>query len=199
MINIINENSLKIPKLPSKIYNTQYKYLSLTLKDEDGSESPGFDILKSGRDATKFVLNVLSNGDFPMVPSSTYFNYYQEDPEWYKEDMINFSKNKSCLSNDESLYFNSDGTNYVFDNFLNYEESIIAFRRCGNIQQLLYNADWGSIIYKGFIIWEYDMWRAVDNIKGYLGGSLEDYQWKNIRGTYIMLPDWAESFDSIIK
>ena len=80
-----------------------------------------------------------------------------------------------------------------------YADAIEAIK-LRNITELIYSDAYEYIVYNAYIVYDdsIDGWRDSVDATDYLGGSFGDYRWKNIKGTYIQIPDWADDWKDVI-
>lgn len=200
-MNEMVKNGIFIPRCPKKPLSRKsavsMPYISL--RNPESGVKTDVTILGSKNEAKQFIIDLLYNKQFPMAASATTIQTYNENPEYYEDDMEEFYYNMSWLDDNEgeALFAESDGKAYVFDGM--YADAIEAIK-LRNITELIYSDAYEYIVYNAYIVYDdsIDGWRDSVDATDYLDGSFDDYQWKNIKGTYIQIPDWADSWRDVV-
>jgi len=199
-------DGIYVPPRPSRDATTSKMnaWKTYTFKSPSGLDVY-YTILKSKNEAKQLIMGLLSSSGFPMVIGG----YYKNNPDEYVDDMLEYKNSHQVWVDEfdgESLCVKADARFICFDHY-DYDEAITAFN-LHDIQELEYTDATGGAIYNGWIVWdqwgddlEDGSWRICmgDFPSTYLDGTVNDYEWKDINGTYIMLPPWAKSFKEFMK
>ena len=199
-MNEMVKDGIYIPKCPKKPIprKSSVSLPFISLRQPDSNVSTDVTILRSKNEAKQFIVDLLYNKQFPMAASETTIQTYNEKPEYYEEDMKDFYYNMTWLDDNEgeALFVEADGSAHIFDGM--YADAIEAIK-LRNITKLIYSDAYEYVVYNAFIVFDDDIdgWRDSVDANDYLDGEFEDYRWKNVKGTYIQIPDWADGWDDV--
>lgn len=205
------------PKCPKNAYPQTYtiKYVGLKMNPYD-NDYPEFGILSSKKSATGFVIREYLS-DFPPAASQNRLNLYNDDPDYYRQEMTNYQLyggdelNALCEKNDLFLYIYYSNGKFLdagdwFDKSDIIKASTQLLKAANNVEMLFWDDGYEGAMYGGFLEWEPDesdyidgMWRTSDRPCSYVDGSYSDYEWIKVYNTEIMVPPWAESKKDFMK
>jgi hypothetical protein len=195
------KNGIFIPRCPKRALSRKSSATMpyISLRSPDSNVGTDVTILGSKNEAKQFIVDHLYNKQFPMAASEMAIQTYNEHPEYYEDDMEEFYYNMTWLDDNEgeALFVESDGKAHVFEGM--YADAIEALK-LRNITELIYSDAYEYIVYNAYIVYDDSIegWRDSVDATDYLDGSFDDYRWKNIKGTYIQIPDWADSWRDVV-
>lgn len=187
----IYENEIKLPICPKTEKPTNWKSKTITKLDADGYEYV-FHIIPSKTSATNYIYDSLSNMSFPWCRNKYDLQDYINDPEYYKEDMLNWWDRESNYIDDSQMTFIDFGNTYVVLEDDGLQGAITAYKKARNVQKICHSNCSDMILYNGYVYYEDDgdgfgMWRGstdLPNERNYKV-NFDDYEWENIGGTYV--------------
>ena len=172
----------KYPPCPTKEKKHSYRSKRVTKFCDDGLELT-FEILPNRTTAIEFIYDVLYNYDFPWAKDKYRLQDYNEDPEWYVDDMNRY-ENCEFMDPDTSTFLDF-GNSYVFIEDDGVKGAIKAYRSAYKIEELIQNTGYDCTLYGGYIYYDEDYgdWNAtldhneIDNF--------DERNWKTIGNTWI--------------
>ena len=172
-------------------------------------------VLKSRNQAKQFVMSLLADHSFPPASAnSTKLEEYRTDKNLYIEDMeysrqtMNDYDSFLSYSDGEGLDILNDSGWHTYE-YGDFEEALDAYRNANNIKCLIFNSSYGYVVFNAILVWDNDdgkyddfgTWYAEsdDSVNGRLYRKFNEYEWIDVYGTSIMVPQWATKKSDFMK
>ena len=180
----INESMKKYPPCPIKAKKNSYRSKTVTKICDDGLELT-FEVLPNRTTAVEFIYWLLDLYEFPWAKSDYKLKEYNEDEEWYIDDMQRYENGES-IDPDASTYIEFEDMSHIWiEEEPLIKNAIKAYRSAYKVEELLQETGYDATIYGGYIYYdeEFGDWRAdlgnppIDNF--------DERKWKIIGKTWV--------------
>ena len=180
----INESMKKYPPCPIKAKKNSYRSKTVTKICDDGLELT-FEVLPNRTTAVEFIYWLLDLYEFPWAKSDYKLKEYNEDEEWYIDDMQRYENGES-IDPDASTYIEFEDMSHIWiEEEPLIKNAIKAYRSAYKVEELLQETGYDATIYGGYIYYdeEFGDWRAdlgnlpIDNF--------DERKWKVIGKTWV--------------
>ena len=180
----LTESKLKYPPCPTKAKKNSYRSKTVTKICDDGLELT-FEILPNKTTAIEFIYWLLDAYDFPWAKSDYKLKEYNEDEEWYLEDMQRY-ENCESIEPDASTFIQFSNNTYMWlEEEPLIKNAIKAYRGAYKVEELIRNTGYDCTLYGGYIYYDeyYGDWNAtLDH------NEIDDFdnrKWKTIGKTWV--------------
>jgi hypothetical protein len=180
----INESMNKYPPCPTKAKKNSYRSKTITKICDDGLALT-FEILPNKTTAIEFIYWLLEAYDFPWAKSEYKLKEYNEDEEWYIQDMERYENGES-IEPDASTFIQFSNNTYMWlEEEPLIRNAIQAYRGAYKVEELIRNTGHDVTIYGGYIYYDeyYGDWNATlyhNEIDDF-----DDRKWKPIGKTWV--------------
>jgi hypothetical protein len=180
----INESMKKYPPCPIKAKKNSYRSKTVTKICDDGLELT-FEILPNRTTAIEFIYWLLDAYEFPWAKSDYKLKEYNEDEEWYIEDMQRY-EDGTFLEPDTSTYIEFEDMSHIWiEEEPLIKNAIKAYRSAYKVEELIRNTGYDCTLYGGYIYYDeyYGDWNASldrDEIDDF-----DNRKWKVIGKTWV--------------
>jgi hypothetical protein len=180
----MNEAKLKYPPCPIKAKKNSYRSKRVTKICDDGLELT-FEVLPNRTTAIEFIYWLLDLYEFPWAKSDYKLKEYNEDEEWYIEDMQRY-EDGTFLEPDASTYIEFEDMSHIWiEEEPLIKNAIKAYRSAYKVKELIRDTEFDCTLYGGYIYYdeEFGDWRAdlgnppIDNF--------DERKWKVIGKTWV--------------
>lgn len=180
----INESMKKYPPCPTKAKKNSYRSKTVIKICDDGLELT-FEVLPNRTTAIEFIYWLLDAYDFPWAKSDYKLKEYNEDEEWYIEDMQRY-ENCESIEPDASTFIQfSNNTHMWLEEEPLIKNAIKAYRGAYKVEELIRTTGYDCTLYGGYIYYDeyYGDWNAtldpneIDNFN--------NKKWKTIGKTWV--------------
>ena len=180
----LTESKSKYPSCPTKAKKNSYRSKTVTKICDDGLELT-FEILPNRTTAIEFIYWLLDAYDFPWAKSDYKLKEYNEDEEWYIEDMQRY-ENCESIEPDSStyIYFNDNSHMWIEEEPL-IKNAIKAYRSAYKVEELIRNTGYDCTLYGGYIYYDeyYGDWNATLDTQPI--DNFDNRKWKTICKTWV--------------
>lgn len=180
----INESMKKYPLCPIKAKKNSYRSKTVTKICDDGLELT-FEVLPNRTTAVEFIYWLLDLYEFPWAKSNYKLKEYNEDEEWYIEDMQRY-ENCESIEPDASTFIQfSDNTYMWLEEEPLIKNAIKAYRGAYKVEELIRTTGYDCTLYGGYVYYDeyYGDWNAtLDH------NEIDDFdnrKWKTIGKTWV--------------
>jgi mRNA interferase YafQ len=180
----INESMKKYPPCPIKAKKNSYRSKTVTKICDDGLELT-FEVLPNRTTAVEFIYWLLDLYEFPWAKSDYKLKEYNEDEEWYIEDMQRY-EDGTFLEPDTSTYIEFEDMSHIWiEEEPLIKNAIKAYRSAYKVEELIRNTGYDCTLYGGYIYYDeyYGDWNASLN-----RDEIDDFdnrKWKVIGKTWV--------------
>lgn len=180
----LTESKLKYPPCPTKAKKNSYRSKTITKICDDGLELT-FEVLPNKTIAIEFIYWLLDAYDFPWAKSDYKLKEYNEDEEWYIEDMQRYENGES-IEPDASTFIQFSNNTYMWlEEEPLIKNAIRAYRGAYKVEELIRTTGYDCTLYGGYIYYDeyYSDWNAtldpneIDNFN--------NRKWKTIGKTWV--------------